>query len=134
MAELEEILKPIKFTILYSNSYVSSKSRKQSVKLRAAKKKHVGLLKFANVLSSNPAHGEMYSIFNIMTVCKFFSDFRQVCGFLRVQVCQWLAAGLWFSQGTSLSVTCGRSVVFSGYKFVSDLRQVCSFLRVQVCQ
>jgi hypothetical protein len=84
---------------------VPSKSRKQSVKLRAAKKKYVGLLKFANVLSSNPAHGEMYSIFNIMTVCKFFSDFRQVCGFLRVQVCQWLARGRWFSRGPPVSST-----------------------------
>jgi hypothetical protein len=34
------------------------------------------------VLSSNPAHGEMYSIHHY--VIKFVSDLRQVGGFLRV--------------------------------------------------
>ena len=95
-------------------------------------------------------------------VMKFVSDLRQVCGFLQVlyttlcdEVCQWLATGRWFSPGTlynimwwSLSVTYGRSVVFSRYsiqhyviKFVSDLRQVGGFLQVlyttlcnEVCQ
>jgi len=53
-----------------------------------------------NVVSSNPAHGEVYSI----------------------QLCD-----------KGLSVTCDRSVVFSGsyvIKFVSDLRQVGGFLQV----
>jgi len=35
-----------------------------------------------NVVSSNPAHGEVYSIQHY--VIKFVSDFRQVGGFLRV--------------------------------------------------
>jgi hypothetical protein len=34
------------------------------------------------VLSSNPVHGEVYSILHY--VIKFFSDLRQVGGFLRV--------------------------------------------------
>ena len=34
------------------------------------------------VVSSNPAHGEVYSILHY--VIKFVSDLRQVCGFLRV--------------------------------------------------
>jgi hypothetical protein len=34
-----------------------------------------------NVVSSNPVHGEMYSIQHY--VIKFVSDFRQVIGFLR---------------------------------------------------
>ena len=34
------------------------------------------------VVSSNPAHGDVYSI--QLFVIKFFSDLRQVCGFLRV--------------------------------------------------
>ena len=35
-----------------------------------------------NGVSSNPAHGEMYSIQHY--VIKFVSDLRQVCGFVRV--------------------------------------------------
>jgi hypothetical protein len=35
-----------------------------------------------NVVSSNPAHGEVYSIHHY--VIKFVSDLRQVGGFLRV--------------------------------------------------
>jgi len=34
------------------------------------------------VVSSNPVHGEVYSIQHYMI--KFVSDLRQVCGFLRV--------------------------------------------------
>ena len=34
------------------------------------------------ILSSNPVHGEVYSIQHY--VIKFVSDLRQVCGFLRV--------------------------------------------------
>ena len=34
------------------------------------------------VVSSNPVHGEVYSIQHY--VIKFVGDFRQVCGFLRV--------------------------------------------------
>ena len=37
-----------------------------------------------NVVSSNPVHGEVYSIQHY--VIKFVSDFRQVVGFLRVHV------------------------------------------------
>jgi hypothetical protein len=37
------------------------------------------------VVSSNPAHGEVYLI--QLSVIKFVSDLRQICGFLR---------GLWF--------------------------------------
>jgi hypothetical protein len=57
--------------------------------------------------------------------------------------CQWLVSGLWFSLCTlyniwsSLSVTCGRSVVFSVYsmlhyviKFVSEMWPVSGFLQV----
>ena len=40
------------------------------------------------VLSSNPVHGEMYSI---KTVCD--------------KVCQWFAVGVWFSPGTPISST-----------------------------
>jgi hypothetical protein len=53
-------------------------------------------------------------------------------------VCQWLTAGRWFSlyniMWYSLSVTYGRSVVFSiqqyVIQFVSDLRQVGGFLQL----
>ena len=58
-------------------------------------------------------------------VIKFVSDLWQVGGFLYItlcdQVCQWLVAGRWFSlyniMWSSLSVTCGRSVVFSRYSW-----------------
>jgi hypothetical protein len=71
-------------------------------------------------------------------VIKFVGDRRQVSGILYetfCEVCQWLVACQWYSLGnlynimwSSLSVTCGRSMVFSSYsiqhhvmKFVSDL-------------
>ena len=42
-------------------------------------------------------------------VIKFVSDLRQVGGFLYItlcdKVCQWLAAGRWFSPGTSINKT-----------------------------
>ena len=41
-----------------------------------------------NVVSSNSTHGEMYLIQHT---------------FVRDQVCQWFAAGRWFSQGTPIS-------------------------------
>ena len=40
------------------------------------------------VVSSNRAHGEVYSILNYV-----------------IKVCQWLAAGCWFSSGTPVSST-----------------------------
>jgi hypothetical protein len=40
------------------------------------------VLMTTNVVSSNPAHGEMYSIQHC--VIKFVSDLRQVSGFLQV--------------------------------------------------
>ena len=39
------------------------------------------VLNTTNVVSSNPAHGELYSIQHYMI--KFFSDLRKVGGFLR---------------------------------------------------
>ena len=57
-------------------------------------------------VSSNPAHGEVYSIQHY--VIKFVSDMMKA----------------------AISVTCDRSVVFSEIKFVSDLRQVGGFLWV----
>jgi hypothetical protein len=73
-------------------------------------------------------------------VIQFVSDLRQVGGFLYTTlcdtVCQWLTAGRWFSLYNiiwySLSVTYGRSVVFSiqhyVIQFISDLRQVGGFI------
>jgi hypothetical protein len=96
-----------------------------------------------NSVSQNPAHGRVYSIQHY--VIQFVSDLWQVGGFLYTTlcdtVCQWLAAGRWFSlyniMWYSLSVTCGRSVVFSiqhnVIQFVSDLRQVGGFLSVLQC-
>ena len=78
-------------------------------------------------------------------VIQFVSDLWQVGGFLYTTlcdtVCQWLVAGRWFSlyniMWYSLSVTCGRSVVFSiqhyVIQFVSDLWQVGGFLSVLQC-
>ena len=78
-------------------------------------------------------------------VIKFVSDLWQVSGFLYTtlcdKVCQWLAAGRWFSlyniMWSSLSVTCDRPVVFSiqhyVIKFVSDLWQVSGFLYTTLC-
>ena len=40
------------------------------------------ILHITNVVRSNPTHGELYSIHHY--VIKFFSDLRQVGGFLRV--------------------------------------------------
>jgi hypothetical protein len=82
----------------------------------------------------------VYSIQHYML--KFVSDLWQVCGFLcvlyttlYVKVCQWLVAGLWFSLCTlyniiwsSLSVTCGRSVVFSCVLYATLYDQVCQWL------
>ena len=42
------------------------------------------MLRTTNVVSSNPVHGEVYSVQHY--VIKFVSDFRQVGGFLRVRV------------------------------------------------
>ena len=85
--------------------------------------------------------GEVYSIQHY--VIQFVSDLwwgvldTTLCD----TVCQWLVAGRWFSlyniMWYSLSVTCGRSVVFSiqhnVIQFVSDLRQVGGFLSVLQC-
>ena len=46
------------------------------------------------VVSSNPAHGEVYSIQHY--VIKFVSDLQQVCDFLRV---------LWFPSPIKLTAT-----------------------------
>ena len=42
------------------------------------------MLRTTNVVSSNPVHGEVYSVQHY--VIKFVSDLRQVGGFLRVRV------------------------------------------------
>jgi len=52
-------------------------------------------------VSLNPIHS-VYLMQHY--VIKFVSDLQQVCGFLRTlcdKVCQWLAAGLWFSPVSS---------------------------------
>ena len=59
------------------------------------------------VVNSNPVHGDVYSIQHY--VIKFVSDLQQVGGFLYTtlcdKVCQWLAAGRWFSPGNLVSST-----------------------------
>jgi TM2 domain-containing membrane protein YozV len=78
-------------------------------------------------------------------VIKFINDLWQVSGFLYTALCdkvyQWLVAGWWFSlysiMWSSLSMTCGRLVVFSiqhyVIKFISDLWQVGGFLYTALC-
>ena len=67
-----------------------------------------------NVVSLNHAHCEVYLIQHVF---KFVNDLQQVSVLdttLCVQVCQWLAAGrcTWYNiMCSSLSVTCGRSMV-----------------------
>jgi len=53
-----------------------------------------------NVVSSNPAHGEVYSIQHY--VIKFVSDIRQFCSFLRE---------LWFPPPIKLTATNGTEIL-----------------------
>jgi hypothetical protein len=94
----------------------------------------------------------VFSVYSLQHyVILFVNDLRKVSCFFSViytalydKVCQWFAAGLWFSQCTlynimwyCLSMTCGRSLVFSVYSlqhyvilFVNDLRKVSCFFSV----
>jgi hypothetical protein len=85
-----------------------------------------------------------YVILLVNDLRKVSCFFSVLCTTLCDTVCQWLAAGLLFFQCTlynimwyCLSMTCGRSLVFSVYSiqhyvilFVNDLRQVSFFFSV----
>jgi hypothetical protein len=103
-------------------------------------------------LSMTSGRSLVFSVYSVQHyVILFVNDLRQVSCFFSVlcttlcdTVCQWLAAGLLFFQCAlynimwyCLSMTCGRSLVFSVYSvqhyvilFVNDLRKVSCFFSV----
>jgi len=95
-----------------------------------------------DVVSSNPVHGKVYSITTTYAISAYHTDVVSSNldqGEVIVPITTYVVISN-LDQGEvlnlcdkGLSVTCDRSVVFSGsyvIKFVSDLRQVGGFLQV----